>query len=30
MFDTDVEESVPEIIKKLPQLVPTKDGELTR
>ncbi|XP_018337981.1 PREDICTED: titin isoform X9 [Trachymyrmex septentrionalis] len=30
IFDTDIEESVPEIIKKLPQLVPTKDGELTR
>ncbi|RLU21523.1 hypothetical protein DMN91_005896, partial [Ooceraea biroi] len=30
IFDTDVEESAPEIIKTLPQLVPTKDGELTR
>lgn len=30
LFDTDTEESAPEIIKKLPQLIPTKDGELTR
>ncbi|XP_011704408.1 PREDICTED: titin [Wasmannia auropunctata] len=30
IFDIDVEEIVPEIIKKLPQLVSSKDGELTR
>ncbi|XP_031367951.1 titin isoform X4 [Apis dorsata] len=29
LFDTD-EESAPEIVKKLPQLIPTKVGELTR
>lgn len=30
LSDTDTEDSAPEIIKTLPQLIPAKDGELTR